>query len=429
MAEEENDEMIPACIEACGVNLPDVTDNLEDILVISLMVPMGDPNDADCPWGLPIILWGLSGIAKSAKVKQACKRLGLKLCEVFPSQLSPENFSDLPVVMDEDGKGDKLRSACFLTQINEANQAKDALIFWDEASLAPPTTQGAMLSVLLLRKAGSTELGVHVRQMLAANPPKYAAGGFSFEAAFANRIVHFFVQRPSVRSLGRYYMSGGNALSVDNIEQPMAKVRANFHTHFSELAGQLIGFYEAREDLIHQQPEPDDPNAGYAWNSPRSWDMAIRAVATCRSLDMSDQYEQSFIEAAVGEGPAAEFIEYMAKADLPKPLDHLEKGWDIDKRRLDRTWAAFTGMTAFVANYREDAKQQVEYARMAWIRLKELCEAGFPDIATGATEVLMEANLGRRNKLATADMKEACQDVLYILGEGGHTKYAQTAAP
>ena len=75
--------------------------------------------------------------------------------------------------------------------------------------------------------------------------------------------------------------------------------------HFAEMAGTLMGFYEARESLKHNQPKPEDLSAGFAWNSPRTWDQAIRAIATIRSLGMNEKYEQIFVEGCVGEGAGA----------------------------------------------------------------------------------------------------------------------------
>ena len=43
---------------------------LERVIRTAFLVPQDDPKDAMCRWGLPIIMWGVPGIGKSARARQ-----------------------------------------------------------------------------------------------------------------------------------------------------------------------------------------------------------------------------------------------------------------------------------------------------------------------------------------------------------------------
>src|SRR5262245_17016692 len=108
-----------------GAVVPDATENLDKLIYALLMVPMGDPRPTTvngvvvpvgCNMGLPFVLWGLSGTAKTSIIKQVAKRIGLAVEVVYPGTHAPEDFSSLPVVINN-----QLMSACMLTQVTNLN--------------------------------------------------------------------------------------------------------------------------------------------------------------------------------------------------------------------------------------------------------------------------------------------------------------------
>lgn len=388
-----------------GALIPEVSDDFEKIVFISLLIPTGDPT-VGCKMGIPTIFWGLSGIGKSRRIESASASLGLPVRTVFPATKQPEDFSDLPVVIK-----DNLVSACLLTQVNELNRSQGGVLFVDEASLAVPAVQGAMLSMVLDRVVGSTPIHPQVRILLAANPPKYAAGGWGLEAPFANRMFHFFVDRPSREAIVRWLMQEGVAKTTD-LSDAMSKLHSNWGKEWARVKGIYAGFVmKGTSESLCNQPEPNSPQAGYCWPSPRSWEMATRAYATIRAIGEKDRLIHQFLEAAVGMGPATEFMKYMTEADLPDPKSVLEDGWKIDTKRLDKTSAVTTSVISFVTGIKQ-TNEKHKYAEAAWKYLTQLSEAHMTDAVLTASEILVQDGLGPATKGLPASLIKASEPVM-----------------
>jgi len=400
-----------------GAKIPEATNDLEDILSIALMVPMDDPANADCRMGLPTMIWGPPGAGKSRRIDQAAAELDLHLETIYPSTKMPEDFNDLPVVIQE-----RLMTACMMTQVNTLNLHKKGVLFVDETSLAVPAVQGAMLPMVLDRKVGSTVIHPQIRPLLAGNPPKYAAGGWGLSAPFANRMLHFYVQRPTREALIKYVISMGtsNKISLSNATE---KLVAAWPKEWAVAKSHWAGFIRVCTDQAFGiDPDPENVQSGYCWPSPRSWEMAIRACATARCLDKREALIHLMIEAAVGEGAAAEFIEYLSKADLPDPMDVLLKGWKVDTKRLDRSMAVATGFTALVVGTREK-NEQVKLAIGAWHRYNEYVKEGLTDIVMDHMDSLIREGLNTDH--ANVALKEAAGEVIYAIGKTPAMRYAK----
>jgi hypothetical protein len=396
-----------------GATIPDVTEDFDRVVFISLLIPTGDPTNLEnpCNMGLPTIFWGLSGIGKSRRIEAAAARLELPVRTVYPATKQPEDFSDVPVVIK-----DTLATACLLTQVNDLNAKRKGVLFVDEASLAVPAVQGSMLSMVLDRRVGSTQIHPDIRIILAANPPKFAAGGWGLEAPFANRMFHFFVDRPSKASYVNWLMQEGSKNQQD-ISAAMSLLRANWGAQWAKVKGLLAGFIQrCTPESYSNQPEPGQPQAGYCWPSPRSWEMAARAFATVRAVGENDRLAHLFIEGAVGTGPAAEFLQYIAEADLPDPKDVLEKGWKIDTKRLDRTIAVTASVVSFIVGTKQHA-ERLKYAELAWGYLHQLCDTKLTDTAVVGANVLINEGFGPATKNLPASLVKAAEPVMLTLAK------------
>ena len=408
--------------ELGGAKVPDVTQHFSEVISAALMVPMGEhgPNDPYCQMGLPCVFWGLSGIAKSDKVRQGAARVGLPLRVIYPSQKQPEDFGDLPVVIDREGTGkQQLVSACMLSAVNELNAlaaggGAGGVVFFDEISCAPPAVQAPMLGVILENMVGATPIHPAVRKMAAANPPDYAAGGYSLEPPLANRMAHFAVRCPSVEEWSDYLMAGA-AQNLTRIDGPLQMLRVNWNDQWSSIRGHLINFMRANRDRLHEQPTPDNPQSSYCWPSPRTWVMAGKSVATVRCLGMDPRLEQYLVEACVGLGAAQEWQTFLANADLPNPRDVLINGWPIDKTRLDKVMAVFHSVTSLVLGV-ANPQEKFQMATLEWMRLQDLLNAGMLDIAAKYAQTLTRNNLGF-GKAAPDALKKAAKPVLLALGD------------
>ena len=364
--------------------------NLEKIISIALLTPMGDPSDLECIWGLPLLLWGSPGIGKTARVRAASRAIGLRCESTIPATRQPEDFSGVPV---PDGKGN-IYIACVLGAANILIKEGRGVLFLDEASQARPAVQAAMMSMVHDRVIGDTRLPPKVRIMLAANPPAEAAGGWDLEPPMANRMAHIRVPPPSVQEWTAYLIGGGKR-QVENIEEGEKRVTEAWPEVYPRVAGMMAGFMNAKSSELYCMPEEGNEERGRAWASHRTWEMATRVAATCLALQSKkdDTTIQDMVEACVGRGPAVAWASWVSKADLPDPADMLARGWTPDKQRLDRTIAAFTSMASYVLSTQGDDERK-KLGNRGWELLMELCECGLPDLAIPSAQSFVQGNLG-----------------------------------
>lgn len=400
-----------------GALLPDATHHLDKLMLAILMTPMGDPRPRQyqdgsiaqlgCNMGMPSVLWGLSGIGKSAIIKQSAKKLGLHTEVIYPGTHAPEDFSALPVVLDN-----KLMSACMLTQIDLLNSMGGGLLFLDEVSCAPPAVQGAMLSMVLERKVGSVPFHPGIRIVMAANPPEYSAGGWGLEAPFANRSAHFFVKKPPTDRLIEWMLSESSH-KVQPLDAPLKQLQENWGEIWARTRGLWAGFINANSSIRNKQPKPDNVQSGYCWPSDRTWEYAFRCLATSRSLGLDSVLEPLLIEACVGEGAATEYAAWAASADLPDPRTVLENGWTLP-RQLDKIHAVYASVTALVID--QQGADRMRLATLAWKRLMSLAEAGHTDIVAAHASALIGDGLGPNGSDVTADLTAASTPVILKTG-------------
>ena len=391
-----------------------VEQHFESIITVSLLTPLGDPLSEDCRWGLPAIFWGKSGIGKSDRIFAAGERVGLPVEVVYTGTKQPEDFSGAPVPTP-----DGIKVECILGPARELIRKGKGLLFLDEMSCAAPAVQGACLSMVNERRVGDEKLPPGVRILLAANPPEFAAGGWDLEAPMANRMAHFSVASPSVNDWTNWLMSEQSQRD-EPIEQAEEKIKAGWNHHWPMIKGMLAGYMRDRQSSLHIQPDPDNPQSGRAWPSPRTWWMAGRAVAAIRCLGMAQELESYFVEGCVGEGEAAGWLEWAHNANLPSPEDVLNDGWTPDTKRLDRTFAVYTSIISFVLSV-QDKEEKYDYAAKAWDRLFDLSQAKMSDIGLGPAQQLLNAKLARKG--TPKHVKLAAEKFLLEAGQSGIVRY------
>lgn len=386
---------------------------LEQSISISLLTPMGDPNSPSCVWGMPLLIWGSPGIGKSARVAAAAKSAGLHMESVFSAGQHPEDFTGIPVRNESGG----LHRVCALEEVNRLVKMGRGVLFLDEVSCAPPTVQAALLKVVMNRYIGDTQLPGGVRIIAAANPAEEAAGGWELEPPLANRFVHLEEPPPNADKWGEWLLNG-ESLEVTDYETGEDLVRKNWDSEWSRIRGLLYGFARRRSNLLYAIPKEGDKARGRAWPSPRSWEYAGRLAATCGSLGVGLDGQIDMIQAAVGEGPAAEWIAWVQDADLPSPESMLKNGWEPDPTRLDRTLAAYTAVSTYVTS-RTNPAERKECAIKAWGLLDKACQAGMADIVIPSAQVFVNSGLSLSGG---ADLAKAAKPVMARLGEKGFTK-------
>jgi hypothetical protein len=210
-------------------------------------------------------------------------------------------------------------------------------------------------------------------------------------------------------------------VAVEGLESFESKILANFPSTWGALKTDLTDFMKTHgEQMLHSQPDTGDPNSGKAWQSPRTWWLAGRSIATLRALGMDAELEEIFAEACVGKGAATEFMTHLAESNLPKPEEFLKDGMDYGE--MDKVFAVILGTRSYVRNI-NDKNKQYDAAALMWKRLNEMFDAGISDMAVDACDELTDLGLGRKR---TPDhLKKAAEPVIFRMGKSGMAKYAQ----
>jgi len=377
---------------------------LEEILTVALLVPMNtDPSDPKCRWGLPLMLEGSPGIGKSGRVCAAASSVGLETRVVYPATRQPEDFSGAPI---PDGKGG-IAIECILPAVREMVALGRGVIFVDEITCARPAVQGALLGFIYERVVGDTQLPGGVRILAAGNPASEAAGGWNLAPPMANRLAWLQVDRPDARQWNRWLLQGASKLAPIAAGEEI--VKAAWPVTWAKMQGLGAAFIQSNPDILYQFPEEGSQERHRAWPSPRTWEFALRAVATCHALGKSE-LQFDLVRACVGEGAATEWAAWVTDMDLPNPEDMLTKGWTPNASRVDVTIAALSSMVAFVKSYAE-GKQRNTYAARAWGILNAASEAGMPDAIVVPSQILLNAGfLATRGE--DPDIRNAARPVI-----------------
>ncbi|GGQ07682.1 AAA family ATPase [Streptomyces roseolilacinus] len=318
----------------------------------------------------PVLLWGEPGIGKSAGIGQLAAGLGLPLETVIASVHEPSDFAGLPVVGDDPATtGVPMAPPDWAVRLARTGHG---LLFFDELSSAPPAVQAALLRVVLERRVGSLPLPASVRVVAAANPPSSAADGWHLSPPLANRFVHLHWThdpRTVARGLAGTWPESGVPV-VDPAKAPGAVARAR---------GAVSAFLTARPGLVHHLPE-DAESRGRAWPSPRTWEMALRLLATAYATGTGREALAAALTGAVGEGAGIELLSYLEHLDLPDPDRVLA---DPDAFALpERGDRQLAFLIAVVSAVRSDPTR--ERWEAGWAVLAKAVEAGVPDVAARA---------------------------------------------
>ncbi len=387
---------------------------VETLLSVALLTPMGNPVQEDCVWGAPMLLWGSPGIGKSDRVRVASHSIGLDVAELFLSTALPEDLSGIRM---PDGKGGAFTDFPHLG-INRITKARAGVIFVDELTCARPAVQGAGLSLVRDRILANEHLPGGVRVIGAANPPEEAAGGWPLALPMANRFIHFQMPKPSPTEWAAWCI-GNDDCEVIQLSDGENDIRHAWPDLFPRYKGLFAGFIQARgADLLLKVPADGHADRGRAWPSPRMWAMARNTACACAALGR-EELAVDFIAACVGVAPAAEWAEWVSKANMPDAADMLKNGWTPDKRRLDLCFAAYGQAIAWVLakpNRTKDEKdERAKWAQSAWRLLTSAWkDHGLLDVACSGGVPLIHAGYNTKH---SPMMDAAAREIISKFGD------------
>ena len=220
--------------------------------------------------GAPVLAWGPPGVGKTATVIAVADALSLPLEVVLASIREPSDFSGLPVIRDD---GVSMEAPSWARRLAASGKG---ILFLDEISTAPPAVQAALLRVVLDRVVGDLSLPSGVAVVAAANPPEQAAGGWDLSPPLANRFCHL--------SWGLDTQGWIDGMIQGWPTPQVVRVPDGWESGIPAARAIVAAFIRHRPHLLLQIPASEE-QAGKAWPSPRSWDMASLAAsdaAHCR---------------------------------------------------------------------------------------------------------------------------------------------------
>lgn len=327
--------------------------------------------------GVPVILWGEPGTAKSSIIESAAGTLA-RLCEtVIASLREPADFGGLPVITEN---GVRFAAPAWAKRL--AGTAR-GLLFLDEINLAAPATQGALMRVVLDRVVGDEKLGAGVSIVAAANPPECSAGGWDLSAPLANRFAHVAWQ-PSVDDWITGILGGFPAVEARIAPE-------GWEDRIPEMQALVASFIRRNPEALHKLPT--EGQTGKAWPSRRSWTNAARALACAASLGygIRSAVAADAVIALVGEGAGTEFVAFAQVADLPDPESALAAPTTVAlPTRGDRITAFLDAVVAVsLAKGKRTPEERAARFAAAGVILGRVVDAGHADLALPAASALV----------------------------------------
>lgn len=235
----------------------------------------------------PIYLEGAPGIGKTAIVRAIAKARRMPVETLVLSQCDPADVGGVP--MRDQGTGALLR-----LPVGPIRRACDTgcLLFLDEYSCAPPSAQGASLTLVLERWAGDFRLHADTRPILAGNPTDQASGGHDVTLPMVGRVTWIRV-RPTLAEVQGYFATLGAEESS-----------------LRTLALDLSATWEASPDLLQIDPPAGHVARPAPWGAPRSWERALRLLDAIVMGGEPIEGELAFagLGGCVGEPLAASYL-------------------------------------------------------------------------------------------------------------------------
>jgi MoxR-like ATPase len=378
---------------------------LERIIRAALLVPaVGDPSTTECLWGLPLLLLGDPGIGKTTRMRAACASIGLAPFEtVIGATRNAEDYGGVPVA---DGKGG-MNVLPMLPPALKLHAAGVGCLFLDEMNSASASVQAAQLRVVDERVVGDMFLGGRVRVVGAMNPPSSAAAARELPPALANRFCHVEVDSPRGADWIGWVWGATASDTLPTITDGEARVISAWPKAWARARGIVTGYVKSKDSALYRLPEIGNPDRSKAWASPRTWERAMRAIATVEALDETAALRDTLVQGCLGHAASVELAAYIKAVDLPDPevLLGTPSMWVPDTKRLDRTMAVLGSVAAFVesrwkADEGKDSAPRRALWEAAWFLMAAAVEAGITDVVAfpARTLLLLDKPGATRNK-------------------------------
>lgn len=239
---------------------------------------------------LSFMLWGATGVGKSESVRQLACELDAELRDIRLCQKQPTDIGGLPA-LDHETRQTVFYPPAFLAPRTDG---KPVVLFFDEISLAPDDTKGAVLGILEERRQGNVEIPDNWIIVAAGNRPEDLGCARGLGAAANRRLLHVVIE-PQLEATLEYFIKAGVAPEV------LAFLKV-FPQHLS-------GEESARTQKHELYPRP------------ASWEKVSNIYEELRKADKRTKHLA--VAGIIGDSVAAEFMLLAEEVKNMKSVDEL----------------------------------------------------------------------------------------------------------
>lgn len=224
---------------------------------------------------ISFMLWGATGVGKSECIRQLAVELNANLRDVRLCQKMPTDIGGLPA-LDHETKQTVFYPPAFLAP---SVDKKPVVLFFDEISLAPDDTKGAVLGILEERRQGEIKIPDDWIIVAAGNRPEDMANARGLGAAANRRMLHIVIE-PQLEATINHF------IKIGIIPEVLAFLKV-FPQHLS-------GEESARTQKHELYPRP------------ASWKKVSDVYDVLRKADKN--LRQIAVAGIIGDSVAAEFM-------------------------------------------------------------------------------------------------------------------------
>jgi hypothetical protein len=263
----------------------------------------------------PINLQAKPGVGKSAIIAQIAEKYNAKMIDLRLSSQDPTTLTGMPYVTNEE-----MRHST--PEWFPENDDENVIIFFDEITNAPVSTQQAAYRLILDRTIDNGKMFPKKTLIISAGNNRNDGGGSKdLLAPLANRFGLHMQVNPDHAAFTNYAVSKG----------------------FNK---EIIGFLNFSPDFIHKMPEN---KADLSFPSPRSWE-AVNNHMNIIGKSNTDMLSQ-VVAGTIGEAAASKFMSYFKyKSKLPDfdKIANGEQEYTVDTNDIGLLFSLTTSV-AFVS--------------------------------------------------------------------------------
>lgn len=313
---------------------------------------------------LSFMLWGATGVGKSECVRQLAAEIGAELRDVRLCQKQPTDIAGLPA-LDHENKRTVFYPPAFLAS---SENEDGVILFFDEISLAPDDTKGAVLGILEERRQGDIQIPDDWIIVAAGNRPEDLANARGLGAAANRRLLHIIIEPQLEATLAHF-------IKIKIVPEVLAFLKV-FPQH-------LLGEESARQQKHELYPRP------------ASWKKVSDVYDELRKADKNMRHLA--VAGIIGDSVATEFMMLAEEVKNMRSVDELlEINRRTPKRLGEHLPATLNGLyaLAFAITTRATEESAVELLELV-NRLDEQTGAQFAalpmrDLQTMAGSLLLD---------------------------------------